>query len=77
MSNPLLSDFDLPPWSAIKPCHVEPAIDSILAENRKAIDELLQNQPHPPTWQSLVQPLEALDAKLSRAFGPVRTAHGL
>jgi len=71
MSNPLLSDFDLPPWSAIKPCHVEPAIDSILAENRKNIDELLQNQPHPPTWQSLVQPLEALDAKLSRAFGPV------
>jgi len=71
MNNPLLSDFDLPPWSAIKPCHVEPAIDAILAENRQAIAELLQNQPNPPTWQSLIEPLEALDARLSRAFGPV------
>jgi len=71
MTNPLLNDFDLPPWSAIKPCHVESAIDSLLAENRKTIAELLRNQPHPPTWQSLVQPLEELDARLSRAFGPV------
>jgi len=71
MTNPLLSDFDLPPWSAIKPCHVEPAIDAILAENRQSIDELLQNQQGTPTWQSLVEPLEELDARLSRAFGPV------
>jgi len=71
MTNPLLNDYDLPPWSAIEPCHVEPAIEQILAENRAAIAELLQNQPNPPTWQSLVQPLEELDARLSRAFAPV------
>jgi len=71
MSNPLLNEFDLPPWSAIKPAHVESAIDTILAENRANIAELLQNQPNPPTWQSLIEPLEALDARLSRAFGPV------
>ena len=29
-SNPLLQDFDLPPYSAIKPEHVEPAVDQIL-----------------------------------------------
>jgi len=71
MNNPLLNDFDLPPWSAIRPCHIEPAIEQILAENRKAIAGLLQNQPEPPTWQSLVQPLEELDARLGRAFGVV------
>jgi len=70
IDNPLLGDFDLPPWSAIKPAHVEPAIDQILAENRAAIAELLQNQQGTPTWQSLIAPLEELDARLSRAFGP-------
>jgi len=68
--NPLLQDVDLPRWSAIQPCHIEPAIDHILAENREAIETLLAHQPNPPTWQSLVLPLDELDARLSRAFGP-------
>ena len=43
-ANPLLQDFDLPPYSQIKPEHVEPAIDSILADSRVAITELLKTQ---------------------------------
>ena len=35
-SNPLLQDFDLPSYSLIKPEHVEPAIEQILADNRAA-----------------------------------------
>ena len=40
-ANPLLQDFDLPPYSLIKPEHVEPAVEQILADSRMAIDELL------------------------------------
>jgi len=39
--NPLLQDFDLPPYSAIRPEHVEPAVDAILADSRVAIAQLL------------------------------------
>ena len=28
--NPLLQDFDLPPYSAIRPEHVEPAVDAVV-----------------------------------------------
>lgn len=41
MTNPLLQDFDLPPFSAIKPEHVVPAIDQLLADSRKQVAELL------------------------------------
>lgn len=70
MHNPLLKTGGLPDFAAIRPEHVEPAIDSILAENRAAIAELLQ-QTRPFTWANLVQPLESLDDRLSRAWSPV------
>ena len=43
-NNPLLQDFDLPPYSQIKPEHVEPAVDQILADSRAAIAKLLEQQ---------------------------------
>ncbi|HEX6930441.1 MAG TPA: M3 family metallopeptidase, partial [Gammaproteobacteria bacterium] len=70
MRNPLLEADGLPDFAAILPEHVEPAIDSLLAENRSAIASLLQ-QPHPFTWSNLVEPLEALEERLSRAWSPV------
>ncbi|CAD5106707.1 oligopeptidase A [Zestomonas carbonaria] len=70
-SNPLLQNFDLPPYSLIKPEHVEPAIDTILAESRVAIARLLAEQPATPSWDALVQPLDELGARLGRAWGPV------
>ncbi|HEC19361.1 MAG TPA: oligopeptidase A [Gammaproteobacteria bacterium] len=70
MSNPLLHLTDLPPFSAIQPEHVEPAIDRILADNRAAIERLLADNTT-PTWATLMQPLEDLDDRLSRAWSPV------
>ncbi len=70
-SNPLLQDFDLPPYSQIKPEHVEPAIDSILADSRSAIAKLLAEQPATPSWESLVLPLNELGARLGRTWSPV------
>ncbi len=70
-SNPLLQDFDLPPYSAIRPEHVQPAIETLLADNRAAIAQLLEQQQGTPTWQGLVLALDELGARLGRAWSPV------
>jgi len=68
--NPLLQMDDLPPFHAIKPEHVEPAIDALLAENRAEVERLLvREQRH--SWRGLVEPLEALDDRLNRIWSPV------
>jgi len=70
-ANPLLQDFDLPPYSAIRPEHVEPAVDAILADSRVAIAQLLSQQSAAPSWSGLVLPLDELGARLGRAWSPV------
>ncbi len=70
MSNPLLEANTLPAFSRIRPEHVEPAIDSLLAEARKLVDELLSGG-GPFTWDTLVQPLEEMDDRIERAWAPV------
>lgn len=70
-NNPLLQAFDLPPYSAIRPEHVEPAVDSILADNRAAIAELLARQSGTPSWEGLVLALDELHARLGQAWSPV------
>lgn len=69
--NPLLRDFELPPFDEIKPEHVEPAIDRILSENRRKLAELLASG-GPWTWESLILPLEEMDDRLDKAWAPVR-----
>jgi oligopeptidase A len=70
MDNPLFDLTGLPPFLRIRPEHVEPAIDQLLAECRARIAELTQ-RPEVPTWGSFVEPLEELDDRLSRAWSPV------
>ncbi|XLX40272.1 oligopeptidase A [Ectopseudomonas mendocina] len=70
-NNPLLQDFDLPPYSQIKPEHVEPAVDQILADSRAAIAKLLEAQQANPSWDGLVLALDELGAHLGRAWSPV------
>ncbi|QMV63276.1 oligopeptidase A [Pseudomonas berkeleyensis] len=70
-NNPLLQDFDLPPYSQIKPEHVEPAVDQILADSRSAIAKLLEAQQANPSWDGLVLALDELGARLGRAWSPV------
>jgi len=70
MDNPLLNLSGLPPFSKIKPEHVEPAIDQLLTEGRALVQSVLESE-EPPTWQSLVETLELEDDKLGRAWSPV------
>lgn len=70
MSNPLTHMTGLPQFSAIKPEHVRPAIEQLLAEGRKQVEELLaKNTIY--TWDNLVAPLEAMDDRINRAWSPV------
>ena len=68
-SNPLLEWESLPPFSRIRPEHVEPAVDAVLADNRAALQQL--GAIAAPGWQDFVEPQEALADRLHRAWGPV------
>lgn len=70
MSNPLLNMQGLPPFSKIKAEHVEPAINELLDQNRNQIQQLLESVKS-PDWHNLVEPIEDLDDRLSRAWSPV------
>ncbi len=70
MNNPLLEMDGLPVFSQIKPDHVEPALDHLLSHNREQIEALLKGQ-QMFTWHNLVEPMERLDDRLSRAWSPV------
>lgn len=70
MSNPLLQDTVLPPFSQIKPEAVEPAIDQLLADSRSAIEQLVETV-DVPTWENFVAPLEQLNDTLAKAWSPV------
>ena len=70
MDNPLLSMEGLPPFSRIRPEHAEPAMDQLLAENRRRIEELLERG-RPYSWESLIEPIELMEDRLSRAWSPI------
>lgn len=70
MTNPLLSNSSLPLFSQIKPEHVLPAIKETLNNCRKTIESMLeQNSEY--TWENLIQPIDEMDEKFSRAWSPV------
>ncbi|SDS56612.1 oligopeptidase A [Halopseudomonas sabulinigri] len=71
MSNPLLQPYDLPPFSAIRAEHVKPAVEQILADSRAQVEALLANPPAQWSWANLVEPLDDMGEKLSRAWSPV------
>ena len=69
-NNPLLDFSGLPHFDAIKPEHVSPAIDALLAENR-AMVATLELPETPATWDDFVAPLDDTSEKLGRAWGMV------
>lgn len=70
MTNPLLTPFSLPPFSAIRPEDIVPAVKSALDECRQAVERVVA-QPGPFTWDNLCQPLAESDDRLSRIWSPV------
>ena len=75
-SNPLLDPHGLPRFSTIRPEHVEPAVDAILADYRARIDALLASDA-PRDFAGVVLLGEELEDRLSRAWAPVSHLHGV
>jgi oligopeptidase A len=72
--NPLLDFSGLPRFNEIKPEHVAPAIDELLAAGRAAVEAA---QRAPATWDQFVAPLEDANERLSRAWGQVAHLHAV
>lgn len=70
MNNPLLDFSGLPRFAEIRPEHVAPAVDQLLAENRALIARLLSDV-SAPTWDNFMQSLDDANERLSRAWGQV------
>lgn len=72
-TNPLLQAWDLPPYSAVRAGHLVPAIETIIADNRQAIVEIIASQSAFPTWDDLVLAVDETDARLGEAMGVIET----
>jgi oligopeptidase A len=74
--NPLLDFSGLPRFGEVRPEHISPAMDALLAENRALIDRLGADAA-PPRWDSFVAPMEDANERLSRAWGQVSHLHSV
>ncbi|MDO6719692.1 oligopeptidase A [Psychrosphaera sp. 1_MG-2023] len=68
-SNPLLSNFDLPPFSQIQPQHIKPAVESLLDSCKKSIEQVVQLPTQ--TWQTLVVDIDKVSDQFGRAWSPI------
>ncbi len=68
--NPLLVFNGLPKFNEIKPEHVSPAIEGLIAEGRALVEQLATSS-EVPNWENFVKPLEDHSEKLNRAWGQV------
>ena len=69
MSNLLASFTGLPPFSAITPEMVKPAVEEALLQCREAVEHAVSVQP--VSWQSLITNTEESSDRLSRLWSPV------
>jgi len=67
--NPLLDLAGLPRFGAIRPEHVQPALDHVLAENRVLRERIVSRGEY--TWANFAQPLEDMNERLARMWSPV------
>jgi len=75
-TNPLLDRAGLPRFSAIRPEHVEPAVDAVLADYRARVDALTASDA-PRDFASVILAGEELEDRLNRVWAPVSHLHGV
>jgi oligopeptidase A len=72
--NPLLDFSGLPRFAEIKPEHVAPAVDQLLADGRATTEAAIRAK---PTWNDFVAPLEDANERIGRAWGQVAHLHAV
>ncbi|WP_321814530.1 MULTISPECIES: M3 family metallopeptidase [unclassified Paraburkholderia] len=68
--NPLLDFSGLPRFGEIRPEHVTPALDVLLANASAAVERAAQPMT-PAQWSDVVEPVERVTEPLSRAWGVI------
>ena len=68
--NPILHTDGLPRYQDIRPEHIGPAVDTLLARNEEALARL-RDDPAAPTWDNFVAPLEDAVEAMARAWNQV------
>ena len=72
--NPLTDFSSLPRFADLKPEHVTPAMDQLLAEGRATVAAVL---PAGAGWDDFVAPLEDANERIGRAWGQVAHLHAV
>ena len=72
--NPLLDFSGLPRFAELRPEHVAPAMDQLLAEGRAVIAAVAHAG---PGWDDFVAPLEDANERIGRAWGQVAHLHAV
>ncbi len=75
-TNPLLDFSDLPLFDRIRPEHVAPAVDSLLAECEQALEKVTAPD-FPARWKDLAATLDVATERLGRAWGAVSHLNGV
>ena len=68
-TNPLLTFTDLPPFSAIEPEQIKPAVEHAIATARAAVEKVVAATD--VSWHSLITQLEQDSDRLSKLWSPV------
>ena len=69
-ANPLLHFDDLPLFDAVRPDHVEPALDQLLAAASAALEKVTDAD-FPAEWHAIAATLDVATEQLGRAWGVV------
>ncbi|KAM3363316.1 hypothetical protein P3S68_018170 [Capsicum galapagoense] len=67
--NPLLKEFDFPPFDVLEAKHVRPGIRALLKRTEEALEVLEKTVE--PTWPKLVEPLEKIPDRLNVVWSTV------
>lgn len=70
MQNPFLNTECLPKFDMFHVEHIEPAIEQLLTESQKKIDELVDSK-SAPSWVNFIEELEAVDNRIEKVWGLV------
>ncbi|KAH8503852.1 hypothetical protein H0E87_014919 [Populus deltoides] len=68
-SNPLLQDFEFPPFDVVEHKHVRPGIRALLKNLESDLEELERTVE--PSWPKLVEPLEKITDQLTIVWGMI------
>ncbi|QIL80219.1 M3 family metallopeptidase [Diaphorobacter sp. HDW4A] len=69
-SNPLLENYNLPPFDRIQPSDVGPAIDALIARSNDALETVTKPE-FPAAWNDISAVLDVATEKLGTAWGAI------